>query len=162
MGGSGGGLGMSLGALAELESKAKRVLREGDTQRRNIFISFAHEDLREVNLLRGQAKNASSELEFNDWSLREPFNSERAEYIRRGIRERIRQSSVTVVYVSGVTHKSQWVNWEIKETLSLGKRVVALHKGAAAPSRLPTALTENGIRPVQWTHDALMKAIRGD
>jgi len=41
-----------------------------------------------VNLLRGQARNENSDLEFSDWSLSEPFDSKNAEYIKRGIRER--------------------------------------------------------------------------
>lgn len=162
MGGSGGGLSMPLGALADLESKAKEVLREGDTPRRNVFISFANEDVDDVNLLRGQAKNVSSDLDFNDWSLQQPFDSERAEYIKKGIRERIRQSSVTLVYVSDVTHQSRWVDWEIRESLEMGKRVIAMHAGNQPPRQIPTALTENGIQPVPWTHDALMAAIRGE
>jgi hypothetical protein len=162
MGGSGGGLRISPSALAELESKAKTILREGDKPRKNLFISFAHEDIDEVNLLRGQAKNASSDLEFNDWSLREPFDSDRAEYIKSGIRERIRQSSVTLVYVSEITHESKWVDWEIRETLRMGKRVIAMYKGDQAPRKLPTALTDNGIRPVPWTHAALMATLSDD
>ena len=162
MGGSGGGSSISPSTLAELESKAKAILREGDVPRKNIFISFAHEDLNDVNLLRGQARNASSELDFNDWSLRQPFNSERAEYIRAGIRERIRQSSATLVYVSEVTHRSEWVDWEIRETLRLGKKVFAMYKGDIAPTTIPAALKESNIRPIPWTHNGLMAAIRDD
>ena len=158
-GGGGGGSDFSPRALADLEAKAKTVLREGDAPRRNLFISFSFEDLADVNLLRGQAKNASSALEFNDWSLREPFDSTRAEYIKNGIRERIRQSSATLVYVSEVTHMSKWVDWEIRESLRLGKRVIAMYKGGQPPRSLPAALTENHIELVPWTHDALMGAI---
>ena len=72
MGGSSGG-GPSKSDLEKLEQLAKKTLREPeDSGRRNVFISFAHEDLAEVNLLRGQARNEDSNLEFNDWSLREP------------------------------------------------------------------------------------------
>ncbi len=42
--------------------------------------------MNDVNLPRGQAKNTSSELEFNDWSLQEAFDSERAEYVKSGFR----------------------------------------------------------------------------
>ncbi|HWZ92610.1 MAG TPA: TIR domain-containing protein [Polyangiaceae bacterium] len=132
---------MSLGERAALEDKAKAVIRDGaEPQRRDVFLSFASEDLQQVNLLRGQAKNDTSELVFNDWSLREPFNSEQAPYIRKGIRERIRQSSVTVVFVSDQAHSSKWVNWEIRESAKLGKAVIAVHSGSAPPSRLPSEL----------------------
>jgi hypothetical protein len=152
---------MSLGQLAELQSEAKAILRSGESQRRNLFISFAHEDMAQVNLLRGQAKNASSELEFNDWSLQEPFDSSRAEYIKQGIRERIRQSSATLVFVSTVTHASRWVDWEIRESLRLGKHVIAMYSGDKPPQPLPRALVEHGITPVPWSHEAIMNALMG-
>jgi len=56
-----------------------------------VFLSFAHEDINEVNLLRGQAKDEGSAIEFNDWSVREPFDSRRADYIKQKIGERIAQ-----------------------------------------------------------------------
>ena len=160
MGGSSGGLGLSLGQIAELEQKAKDVLREGaEPERCNVFTSFASEDLADVNLLRGQAKNENLALEFNDWSLREPFDSDNAEYVRRGIRERIRMCSVTMVFVSEHTADSRWVNWEIDESVRLGKRVIALYAGDRPPSRLPPALVRLGVQPVPWNHQAIMAAI---
>jgi len=128
-GGGGGSYGISLSDLGKYEQVAKDALKVGAGEsKHNVFISFVSEDLDEVNLLRGQAKNENSDLEFNDWSLQEPFDSKNAEYIKRGIRERIRQSSVTVVYVSDSTAGSKWVDWEIRESIALGKGVIALHK----------------------------------
>ena len=152
MGGkTGGGINISEHLARKMEAHIKDKLGEAaKPQRRNVFISFQNEDKGEVELLRGQAKNENSSLEFNDWSLRKPFNSERAEYIRQGIRQRIQQSSVTVVYLGQTTHKSQWVDWEIRESLKLGKGVVAVHKGNAPPHTLPAAISEHGIRVVSW------------
>ena len=145
--------------LGQLESLAKEALREAVSGRRNVFISFAYEDLGDVNLLRGQARNASSPIEFNDWSLREPFDSTRASYIKQGIRERIRQASATLVYVSDATARSQWVDWEVRESLALGKRVIAVYRGLAPPSRLPPAVEEAGIKPIPWSWDGIAKAL---
>ena len=78
------------GDLRPIAERVKQVFREGDQPRRNVFLARAYEDEDEVNLLRAQAKNPDTGLEFNDWSLRHPFDSEQAEYIKRGIRERIR------------------------------------------------------------------------
>ena len=148
MGGGGGGLRLSLTELDALERKAKAELTgAGASDRTNVFLSFASEDLDLVNLLRGQAKNEGSVLDFNDWSLREPFDSKDAEYIRAGIRERIRQSSVTVVYVSENTASSVWVDWEIRESLKLGKGVVAVYQGISPPAVLPSAILENKTSP---------------
>ena len=144
-----------------VERQAKEVIEEADGEKtRNLFISFASEDLDEVNLLRGQAKNENSNIEFNDYSLKTPFNSENADYIKHGIRERIRQSSVTVVYVTDKTADSEWVEWEIRESLEMGKGVLAMHKGDTPPKRLPKAITENNIEVLPWNQQLINDAIQ--
>lgn len=150
MGGSSGGSGRwtSIGDMRSLEEKAKEALRQG---RRNVFISFAYEDINEVNLLRGQAKNENNDLEFNDRSVHEPFDSERADYIKRRLAERINQSSTTVVYVSEHTSKSSWVQWEVEKSLELGKRVIAVYAGAHQPANMPAWLRDRNIVVTPWS-----------
>jgi len=152
MGGGGGRGRTTLGDVNSLIEKAKEEIRRAEgSERKNVFLSFAYEDLNEVNLLRGQAKNENSNIEFNDWSVREPYNSSRADYIKQRIGERISQSSVTVVYVSNDTAKSEWVNWEIEESLRRNKPVVAVHKGDSAPNVLPKSVTDHRIKIVPWS-----------
>src|SRR5262245_42054175 len=99
MGGGGSGPGR-IGDVQSLIDKAKDVLRSSELAgKRNVFISFAFEDIGTVNMLRGQAKNDNIPLEFNDWSIKDPIDSERASYIKQKISDRIAQSSVTVVYL---------------------------------------------------------------
>ena len=112
MGGSGSG---QLGDLKRLEKVAKEAL---ERKRRNVFISFSSEDLNEVNLLRAQAKNEKSDVEFVDRSLQSPFDSTRALYIRNRLEDRINQASMTVVYISDHTPASKWVDWEVKKALN--------------------------------------------
>jgi hypothetical protein len=153
MGGGGGRGRTTLGDISGLIDKAKDELRRAQSsQKRNVFLSFAYEDLDEVNLLRGQAKNENSDIEFNDWSVREPYDSSRADYIKQRIGERISQCSVTVVYISQDTAKSQWVSWEIEESIRRGKKVVAVHKGdKAPPNNPPAALLQNRVPIVPWS-----------
>ena len=146
MGGSGGG--RSLGDIKRLEAVANQALQR---KRRNIFISFSHEDIDEVNLLRGQAKNEQSDIDFIDRSLQAPFNSTRADYIRRRLEDRINQASMTVVYLSEDTSGSDWVAWEVRKSVELGKDVVAVYAGSTSPSNLPPFVKEHGIRVVPWS-----------
>jgi hypothetical protein len=81
----------------------------------------------------------------------EPIDSERAEYIRRQIRERIERCSVTVVYVTPNTPSSNWVNWEIDEGVRLGKKLIAVYKGDTPPPKLPDALERAGAPVVPWS-----------
>lgn len=162
MGSSGKGSGVDLAQLKPIAERIKQELRAGDeASRRNVFIARAYEDEDFVNLLRGQAKDPNSKLEFNDWSLREPFDSERAEYIKSGIRERIRQSSATLVYLSEHSAESQWVDWEIRESQALGKKVVCVYQGSP-PSRMPPAVSEFGLSCVPWRHREIMDALERD
>jgi hypothetical protein len=161
MGGSGGGgRNLRYEELKSLEAKAKELLKEGsEPKRRNCFISFDSEDLDEVNLLRAQAKNENSNLEFNDYSLKEPFKSQNAEYVRRGIRERMKLCSVTVVYLTEKTAGSEWVDWEIRESKKQGKGVIAFHKGDYPPKNLPKAIKEFNIKVIPWKQVLLNKEI---
>ena len=159
-GGGGGGRGLTPDELRNLEQRAKQSLKGGGGGKCNVFISFSSDDLDEVNLLRGQAKNENSDIEFNDRSLKEPFDSKKAEYIKRGIRERIRQCSVTVVYISDKTADSKWVDWEVRESTAMGKGVVAMHKGNSPPARLPKAVIDHKVPVVPWNQKELAKAIK--
>ena len=148
MGGSSSSGGWScLGDIRSLEQKAKEALQQG---RKNVFISFAYEDVDEVNLLRAHAKNENSDIEFNDRSVREAYDSDRAEYIRSRLADRINQSSTTVVYLSNNTAQSQWVDWEVTKSVELGKKVVAVYSGGNPPASVPGWVTEYGIRVVAW------------
>jgi hypothetical protein len=148
MGGGSGGSWSRLGDIRSLEEKAKQALQGG---KRNVFISFATEDMNEVNLLRAHAKNENSDIEFNDHSVREPYNSDRAAYIKEKIAERIQRSSVTVVYLSESTKQSSWVKWEVEESLRQGKKVVGVHPQGKAPATNPTWVREHGIKVVNWS-----------
>ena len=100
MGGSSGGS-IPSSDIKSLEAKAKKWLAEAKSDiSRHVFISFDHEDLDEVNLLRGQAKNEKVDLQFDDHSVKEPYDSSNADYIQRNIREKIDRCSVTVVYLT--------------------------------------------------------------
>lgn len=159
MGGGGGG-GIPSSDLKRLEEKAKQSLKDtaADTSR-HVFISFAFEDEDEVNLLRGQAANDKTELEFDDFSLKEAIKSKNEDYIKQKIRERIDRVSVTAVYLTKDSAKSEWVEWEIAESLKRGKGVIGVYKGDAQPAQLPSAFKQYGLKTVKWTHQDLMQAI---
>jgi len=150
MGGGGGNV-RSIGDIQSLVDRAKQELRDSEQAgKRNVFISFAYEDVGTVNLLRGHAKNENSPIEFNDWSVSEPINSERAPYIKQKIAERIAQSSLTVVFLSDTTSKSEWVTWEIEESIKQGKHVIGVYPKDSKP-KYPDAIKNNKIKCVPWT-----------
>ncbi len=159
MGGSSGGS-LNSSDIKNLEDKVKQLLREANIDIiRHVFISFAHEDLDEVNLLRGQAKNDKTDLEFDDFSVKEAFDSKNADYIKRQIRDRIDRCSVTIVYLTEESASSKWVNWEIEESLKRGKNVIGVHQSGNPPSNVPPAFQANNCKSIKWSHAEIIKAI---
>lgn len=90
------------------------------------FLSFVEEDLPLVNLFRGQAKSEKSDLEFSDYSIKEPFDSTNAQYIQRGITDQLKLVTLTVCLYGPTTHTSRWVDWELKKSLELGKPLMGI------------------------------------
>lgn len=90
------------------------------------FLSFVEEDLALVNLFRGQAKNTTSDLEFADYSVREPYNSTNANYIKQQIAPKISGSSLTMCLYGPTTYASSWVEWELNKALELGKPIMGV------------------------------------
>ncbi len=149
--GSGSGIPSNIPNVQSLIDRAKEELRKGEEQgTRNAFISFAYEDVDMVNMLRAQAKNDNLPIEFNDWSVSEPIDSERAPYIKQKIAERIDRASVTVVFLSDHTKNSKWVKWEVEESIRRGKHVIGVHPKDAKPRKLPNVITSNNIKVVRW------------
>lgn len=93
---------------------------------KRVFISFRAEDRQQVNGLRLLAANDQFELEFYDESVRIPVNSTNAAYIRQKIREKINRTSVTVCMVSELTYTSQWVEWELEESIGKGNQIICM------------------------------------
>ncbi len=156
--GGGGGYGFSPSDKKHLEESAKKRIQEaGEVKTRNVFISFAHEDMAEVNLLRGQSKNGSGELEFSDYSVKKAFNSEDSDYIKRQIREKLKNTSVTMVYLSEKSMKSRWVKWEIEQSKKMGKGIVGVYKGDIPPSKIPSHIKNNVNSIVHWNHSEIMQ-----
>jgi len=127
---------------------------------RRVFLSFVEEDLDLVNLFRGQAKNKSSALEFSDYSVKVPYDSNDATYIRRKIRERIRAASVTICLIGDTTNRSRWVDWEIRTSGDEGNKIIGvrLHSNATRDTP-PKALTDLRVPIYNWDIDAIVRAI---
>jgi hypothetical protein len=127
---------------------------------RRVFLSFVEEDLTLVNLFRGQAKNKNSELEFSDYSVREPYDSQNAAYIRSRIRERISAAAITLCLIGKNTYASRWVDWEILTSVEEHNRLVGvrLHSDSAKDIA-PKALTDAKGTVVDWDIDKIVKLL---
>lgn len=127
---------------------------------KRVFLSFVEEDIDLVNLFRGQARNKNNDLEFSDYSVKEPYDSTNAAYIRSKIRERISAAYVTICLIGETTYKSKWVDWELRATAEERNKVfgVRLHS-SATKDITPKAVTDLKASVYNWDIDAIVRAI---
>jgi hypothetical protein len=111
---------------------------------KRVFISFAMEDKKQVDGVRLLSWHQHIDLEFFDESVRTPYNSTDANYIRGRIKEKISRSSVTLVLLGTATYDSEWVDWEIRTSIELGNRIIpmGLPNGPTVLARRPPSIQD--------------------
>jgi len=112
--------------------------------KRRIFISFDHYDTDQVNGFLG-LREIIDGFEFYNHKLDHRINSSDIDYVCRVIRdEYIASASVTVVLIGNRTAQSDWVRWEIGESLRQGKGVLGIRlKGSAGA--IPQGIPANAV-----------------
>ena len=126
---------------------------------KHVFLSFVAEDLASVNLFRGQARNKNSDLAFDDYSVKTPYNSVDADYIKSQITKKIQAASVTICLIGAATASSKWVKWEIEKSVALGNKVIGVRLDSKAGHAVPSALTAANAKILAWDIDAIVKEI---
>lgn len=110
-----------------------------------VFISFHMDDEAQINLLRYQAEY-SDQLEFDDRSLKEPFD----ERWKTQCTERIKKCDILIVAIGENTHEREAVDWEIRKAHELGIPVVGMRVHSDKNDKIPRAMKEHGDKVVPW------------
>lgn len=122
------------------------------------FIAFDYdhdEDLR--NLLAGQAKHPGTPFEIANWSVKEPFPGNWTEKVR----QRIRQTDLTIVICGTSTHTASGVATELTITREERHPYFLLWGRPDRPCTKPvSALPSDTI--YKWTWDNLTALIAGN
>lgn len=137
---------------------------EATNMAKKIFISY-HSDTEGTthkNLLVAWSKNDSNhfDIKFDDTSVGVSINSDNADYIKRVIKGKIKESSVFLSLVGENTHKSDWCLWENEKAVELGKKIVVVKIKNTYTT--PENLYGVGANfAYSFTYDAIKKAIDG-
>ena len=123
----------------------------------SVFLSFAMKHKALVDVFRDQARASPSELAFRDYSIKEPVEGAWKTHAER----LIRASTATICLVGDTTWQSEPVNWEVRRSAALGKRVVAVYLQSKV-ARIPAALSEMGVTPIPWNIDTIMDALNDE
>jgi hypothetical protein len=127
--------------------------------KRRVFLSFRGEDRQQVDGLRLLAANPNYDLDFYDESVRTPFDSSDAEYVKRRLREKIGRASVTVCLIGELTHTSAWVDWELAESDAKGHTILAMALKGATRTVVPRLIHEKRTAFYSWDPAALSRLI---
>ncbi|HTR35013.1 MAG TPA: TIR domain-containing protein [Bryobacteraceae bacterium] len=135
----------------------------------NVFVSFDHDDQRQVGGFKSLRNNPNHPLDFQDHSLKDavrdrsgrpikyPPSDTRSKPVRDAILTKFDRASKLVVLIGDDTHASEWVDWEInafyalKQPLSkenTWKRIRGMTLKGSEQATIPSALY-NG-RSTQW------------
>lgn len=135
----------------------------------NVFVSFDHDDQRQVGGLKLLKNNPNHPLDFQDHSLKDavrdrsgrpikyPPSDARSKPVRDAILAKFDRASKLVVLIGDDTHASEWVDWEIKAFYALKqplskentwKRIRGMILKGSEQAQIPNALY-NG-RSSQW------------
>lgn len=126
--------------------------------RKCVFISFHMQDEPQVKLLRSQAKDPRFNIEFIDYSVKEPFDDK----WKTRCTERIKRSSVFICMIGPETHKREAVKWEINKAHELGKKVIGVRIYRNENHKVPEPLVRNGDKITYWNIDQISREVESD
>lgn len=142
------------------------------------FISYDHNDQKQVGAFKLLKHNPNHPLEFQDHSLKDPIlgasgkplkyppADARSKPVRDAIKKKFEQASKLVVLIGDDTHASDWVDWEIdafftmKEEISgdhTWKRIRGMKLKGADRAKVPSALGGRSTQVLEWAPETLDK-----
>ena len=125
---------------------------------RNVFISFHVDDEAQVNLLRAQAKDQKFDIEFRDYSIKEPFDKK----WRTNCKEKISQTSALVCMIGEKTAQREAVNWEIEQAYRQGKKVIGIKIYEDLNYPIPKPLLDNKAPIVEWNLEKISNLLENN
>jgi len=149
----------------------------------NVFVSFDHDDQKQVGGFKLLKNNPKHPLDFRDHSLKEPVTDGsgkpikfppsdiRSKTVRDEIFKKFDKCSKLVVLIGDNTHESEWVEWEInsffkmKKDLSgekTWKRIRGMTLKDSDDATIPSALGDQSTKVMAWDPEALDKWLDQD
>jgi hypothetical protein len=117
---------------------------------RRIFVSFAYEDAGQARGFNLLPWNRNVDFDFVERHLINPADSENPDYIKSRIRSEMNGTSATVVLIGPTTATSEWVDFEIRESIARGNAVIGIRLKGAENAPVPPALIQAGAKILDW------------
>lgn len=119
------------------------------TMAKKIFISFAIEDVRCRDLLRGQSLNIKSPYGFTDMSATKAWTKK----WKTNCRARIKRCDGVIALISKKTRNADGAKWEMQCAKEEGIPIIGIHVHKDDKGQVPSQLA--GKMVVNWTWSAI-------
>ncbi|MFM4163494.1 TIR domain-containing protein, partial [Klebsiella quasipneumoniae subsp. similipneumoniae] len=96
--------------------------------------------------------------EFSEVSKDIPINSVNADYIKRVLGEKIRNSNVLLAIAGIYASHSTWMEWEMDTAIRHGVPVIGVIPHGA--SRVSQVVANRSVEQVRWSTESIVDAIR--
>lgn len=118
------------------------------------FISFEMEDKWARDFLVQQAKDKKNDIEFYDYSVQDPFDSQ----WKTECKKRIGMTKGTIVLIGKTTWKSEAVIWEIAETIRQGHYIFGIQINRDETHTIPEGLPSKNV--IRWDFEQIVKWLK--
>jgi len=127
---------------------------------RRVFFSFHYKYVWKVNQVRSMTNIiGTAAAGFQDASLWEEAKKKGDKEIKKMIDEALKNTSVTVVFVTFGTKERKYINYEIDQSLSRGNGLVAVQihhlkdkdGNTGSPGAIPDQIKANGFKAYKFT-----------
>lgn len=120
---------------------------------KRIFISFAIEDERYRDFLKGQSLNTNSSFTYTDMSAKKPWDSK----WKTNCRTRIKGCDGIIALISKHTRNADGAKWEIQCANEEGIPIIGMHIHKDDKGQIPPQLA--GKKVVNWSWEAIRNFI---
>jgi hypothetical protein len=114
------------------------------------FISFEMEDSWARDFLAQHAKDDRNDVEFSDYSVKDPFDSN----WKTECAKRIAQTKGTIVLVGPTTWRSDAVLWEIAETIRQANYLFGIQINKDQTHPVPSGLPSKNV--IRWNFEQMV------
>lgn len=126
---------------------------------RKVFFSFKYDDVqRAMNVRNSNVISGALKSGFIDKADFEAVEKQGEKAIQKWIDEQLTGTSVTVVLVGANTHKSQWVKYEIEQSIARGNGLLTIDISKIADLNGNTtdccSLRAQGYKHYLWNNDS--------
>jgi len=133
-----------------------------EAKMKRVFLSFSPEDSRKVEKLINLLRCPDYQLDFYEGPLDLDFEAEGSEAIRMAIGEKIAKCNIAVCLIGENTHKSRWVDSQLRKNRNKGNKIIAMALKGVECAVLPDVVKEEFLTFYPWDPQKLRILITED